>query len=197
MPFVSFLGCDGSGKSAVLQQVSDRLRSEGCTVTCGHWRPKAFTVESSENALATAEDPHGQIPRGMASSLLKLGWLWLNWWLGWWKSLRKERNKGFVLFDRFHSDLLVDPRRYRYGAPMWAAKLATSWMPQPDLVVFLDAEPDVLLSRKQEVSEEALEVSRTSYLALCKQQDNYRVIDASQALADVVEDVLRQIHQLH
>lgn len=193
MSFLAFLGCDGSGKSTVLQHVADRLRSEGYTVTCEHWRPKAFTTGKSDSALASAEDPHGQIPRGALSSLLKLGWLWLNWWLGWCKDLRNARREGFVLFDRFHGDLLVDPRRYRYGGPMWAAKLACRWMPQPDRVVFLDAEPDVLLSRKQEVSLEALEHSRARYLALCKSNDSYRVIDASQPLNIVVENVLKEI----
>lgn len=181
----------------MLQQVAELLESEGFEVSCGHWRPKAFATESGEAALASADDPHGQTPRGAVSSLLKLGWLWLNWWLGWWKSLRKARRDGFVLFDRFHGDLLVDPRRYRYGGPMWAARLATSWMPQLDLVVFLDAEPDVLLSRKQEVSKGALEQSRKRYLALCEKHPHFVVVDASRPLENVVEVVLRQIHLLH
>lgn len=196
MPFISFLGCDGSGKSAVLAQVTDRLEAEGSTVVRGHWRPKAFAAESSENALASADDPHGQTPRGVVSSVVKLAWLWLNWWLGWWRGLRNARRDGFVLFDRFHGDLLVDPRRYRYGGPMWAALLATRWMPQPDLVVFLDAEPDVLLSRKQEVSREALEDSRKRYLALCKKHAHFVVVDASRPLVDVVDDVLQRIHNV-
>ena len=153
--FISFLGCDGSGKSAVIAGVAERLRAQGAVVTLGHWRPQALD-SGSNAAAATADDPHGQVPRGTISSIFKLVWLWLNWWLGWWKGLRNRRGNGFVLFDRFHGDLLVDPRRYRYGGPMWAAKLASRWMPQPDRVVFLDAEPDVLLSRKQEVSLEAL-----------------------------------------
>ncbi len=193
MPIISFLGCDGSGKSAVIRRLTERLRAEGREVVCGHWRPKAFVAESNESPLKSADDPHGQAPRGVVSSLLKLGWLWMNWWLGWWKGLRNARRDGFVFFDRFHADLLVDPRRYRYGGPMWAAKLACRWMPQPDKVFFLDAEVDVLLSRKQEVSLGALEHSRALYLALCKSNDRYRVIDANQPLKNVVEDVLKEI----
>jgi hypothetical protein len=55
------------------------------------------------------------------------------------------------------------------------------------------AEPDVLLSRKQEVSLEALEHSRALYLVLCKSNDRYRVIDASQPLNIIVENVLKEI----
>jgi len=191
--FLAFLGCDGSGKSAVVSELKDRLEASGTQVICGHWRPKAFTNKFNENGLANAVDPHGQASRDILSSFAKLGWLWLNWWVGWWLVLRRARRDGFVLFDRFHGDILVDPKRYRFGAPMWAAKQATKFMPQPDLIFFLDAESNVLLSRKQEVSKDALELSRSKYLALCNTSSRFRVIDASQSLSKVVDDIIEQI----
>jgi thymidylate kinase len=192
MPFIAFLGCDGSGKSAVIQGVAARLETEGRPVTLGHWRPKPF-VSSSGGTPSAADDPHGQQPRGFASSILKLGWLWLNWWVAWFQYLRRNSRKGFVLFDRYHADLLVDPRRYRYGGPLWLARLASRLMPQPDRVIFLDAEPDVLLARKQEVGIEALAVSRASYLALAKTNPRITVIDASQPLEKVIADVMERL----
>ena len=186
MPFVAFLGCDGSGKSAVIHGVARQLRSRGIRVTCGHWRPVAFGGGDRSGHLATAPDPHGQVPRGLAGSVAKLGWLWLNWWCGWFRWLRRARRSGVVLFDRYHADLLVDPRRYRYGGPRRLARLASRLMPQPDLVVFLDAPPEVLLQRKQEVSRDALERSRERYLSLCTGHPRFRIIDASRPLADVV-----------
>jgi thymidylate kinase len=187
--FIGFLGCDGSGKSAVIAGVTERLGVSGITVKRGHWRPNAFASESSDDAIATADDPHGQVPRGLISSLIKLGWLWLNWWMGWWRFLRSASQCGCVIFDRYHVDLLVDPRRYRYGGPMWIARMASHLMPQPDLVLFLDAEPEVLLSRKQEVSADALAASRASYLQLCASHPRFRIIDASQPLAQVIDEV--------
>ena len=191
--FLSFLGCDGSGKSAVITGLTERLISDGQQVQSGHWRPRAFATDSSKSALATADDPHGQIPRGTPTSILKLGWLWLNWWLGWWRFHRKASRDGVVLFDRYHADLLVDPRRYRYGGPLWLARLASKWMPQPDIVIFLDADPDVLLSRKQEVPREALEASRQKYLALCASHSRFKIVDASQPLDQVIEEVLKAV----
>jgi thymidylate kinase len=193
--FLSFLGCDGSGKSAVIAGVTELLEADGVVVRRGHWRPQALDG-GSEAAGATADDPHGQIPRGVASSVLKLGWLWLNWWIGWWKFLRKSARDGVVLFDRYHADLLVDPRRYRYGGPMWLARLASGLMPQPDLVVFLDAEPEVLLARKQEVGREALEEARKRYLELCAGHTRFQIINAAQPLEAVIESVLREMDQI-
>lgn len=196
MAFVAFLGCDGSGKSAVIAGVSERLRAEGVEVWTGHWRPQALDPGRGDGALASAEDPHGQSPRGRLASMVKLGWLWLNWWLGWWRGLRSKSRSGVVLFDRYHGDLLVDPRRYRYGASLALARMASRLMPQPDRVFFLDAEPEVLLSRKQEVGPEALERSRESYLALVRSHPRFQVVDASRPLADVLEEVTAELEQM-
>jgi thymidylate kinase len=189
MPFIAFLGCDGSGKSAVIRGVAELLEAEGHTVTLGHWRPKPF-VSSSGGTPSAADDPHGQQPRGLTSSILKLGWLWLNWWVAWFQYLRRNSRKGFVLFDRYHGDLLADPRRYRYGGPLWLAHLASRLMPQPERVIFLDAPPAVLLTRKQEVSEEALTRGRAAYLEMATRSQQIRVVDAGQPLAVVIDTVL-------
>jgi thymidylate kinase len=194
--FISFLGCDGSGKSAVIAGLAERLVADGVTVQRGHWRPQVLGA-GGDQVSTTADDPHGQTPRGMVSSMLKLGWLWANWWLGWFSFLRMASAQGVVLFDRYHADLLVDPRRYRYGGPMGIAKLASQLMPQPDAVLFLDAAPEVLLSRKQEVSAEALAAARGKYLKLCATHRRFKVIDASQPLDAVVAEVMKHVSAVY
>lgn len=191
MSFIAFLGCDGSGKSAVIEGVTRHFAACGRTVEQGHWRPKAFSKEDGTHTAA--DDPHGQSPRGLASSVLKLAWLWLNWWAAWFGPLGRAARDSLVVFDRYHADLLVDPRRYRYGGPMWLARLASRLMPQPDRVFFLDAPPEVLLTRKQEVKAEALAASRERYLSLATSNPRITVIDASQALEKVIADVVKAV----
>ena len=196
MPFIAFLGCDGSGKSAVIQGLKSRLEQDGHRVSLGHWRPKAF--DPSSDSSESADDPHGQAPRGTAASTLKLVWLWLNWWIAWFCSLRAASRAGYVLFDRYHGDLFVDPQRYRYGGFMCLARLASRLMPQPDLVLFLDAEPEVLLSRKQEVAKGDLEIARQDYLAFCDGNPRCQVVDASRSLESVIfqaEGAIKRVSQ--
>ena len=189
MSFVAFLGCDGSGKSAVIQGLANRLEAEGVSISLGHWRPKPFASPST--TAQAADNPHGQSPRGLASSLMKLTWLWLNWWVAWLSGTGRSAREGMLLFDRYHADLLVDPRRYRYGGPMIFARLASRLMPQPEHVIYLDASADVLLSRKQEVDRATLEKSRSAYHHLCRTHPRFKIVDASRPLDEVVSDVFQ------
>ncbi|WP_419532171.1 hypothetical protein [Haloferula sp.] len=193
MGFVAFLGCDGAGKSAVIDGVESELNSRGCAVLRGHWCPRLFSADSGGDRTTAADDPHGIEPRGPVSSVLKLAWLWLKWWSGWLAGLGSSARKGWVIFDRYHADLLIDPRRYRYGGPAWLARIAMAMMPQPDRVLFLDAPVDVLLSRKQEVPADALASSRERYLSLCRTHSRFVVIDASKPLKEVIEAACREI----
>ena len=189
MPFIAFLGCDGCGKSTVLGGLEDHLKARGIEVSRGHWAPR----RGGSSATGSAENPHGKPPRGRMMSVAKLGYLGFKWWSGWCGGLRAQSRRGVLLFDRYHADLLVDPLRYRYGGPLWLAKLASAWMPQPDIVFFLDAAPEVLLSRKQEVSHEALGASRRAYLSLASENPRLKVIDASQPLELVIAAVIQEI----
>lgn len=190
MPFIAFLGCDGSGKSAVIDAVARRVEEEGVDLERGHWRPSAI---GSSNPDAKAATPHDQAPRGRIGSIFKLLWLWCNWWLGITFRFRKANTKGIILFDRYHADLLVDPKRYRYGGSMRLARLASSLMPQPDLVFLLDAPAGILLERKQEIPIESLKTLRNKYLELQSQHNRMVIVDASQGLEHVVKTVFEQI----
>jgi thymidylate kinase len=96
---------------------------------------------------------------------------------------------ALVVHDRHLIDALVDPRRYRYGGPQWLLRLIWRLTPKSDLVILLDAPPEVLQARKQEVPFAETARQRDAYLALVKPMSNGHVVDANRPLEQVVAEV--------
>jgi thymidylate kinase len=65
--------------------------------------------------------------------------------------------------------------------------------PKPDLVIYLDAPPEVLFARKGEGTLESLERRRSEYLGLAAQTPRFVVVDAARPLAEVTGDALSAI----
>lgn len=187
---IAFLGCDGSGKSSVLDGLKQKMDKTGRGYVSYHWRP--FYLGGGKTVSAgVVNDPHSQVPHGRLKSIVKLAYLWADWWLGWTFSLSPYMRKGgVVFFDRWHSDLVADPKRYRYGGSRWLAGVWDRLLPKPDYLIFLDAEPDILLSRKQEVDKETLIKTRAAYHQVIDTRKEGHVVDASAPLDQVIKEVL-------
>jgi thymidylate kinase len=93
-----------------------------------------------------------------------------------------------VLFDRYYHDLLVDARRYRYGGPLWLILLVSRLIPRPDLVILLDASPEVLYARKQDATFAEVSRQREAYLEVVKGLSHGHIVDASKPLDAVVAE---------
>jgi len=192
LPWVTVLGPDGSGKSSVLVALKCRLGPPPFKdVRIHHWRPGFLRADDGRGPVT---DPHGKPPRGTLASVAKLIFLFLDWTLGYWGYLAHFRAKGgLMLFDRDYCDLLVDYKRYRYSRPLWLAKLMRKVIPRPNLVVLLDAPPEVLHGRKQEVSLDETARQRRAYFELVSSLPEGCVVDATRPLDDVVTAVEKVI----
>lgn len=188
-PWVAILGLDGSGKSTIAKSIK-KTRGRGkpfMDVRIAHWRP--FFFHKSQD-MGPVVEPHGKSKRGTLSSLAKLGFLVLEWIFGFWQCILRPRAKGqLVIFDRHYVDLLVDPRRYRYGAPLWVARLVGALIPKPDLFILLDLPAEVARSRKPEVPLEEARRLRQRYLDLTQSLPNAHVVNAARPLDEVVAEV--------
>jgi len=195
--WIAVLGPDGSGKSTLLQALKQRLGRGRpfLEVRIFHWRPGRI---GGGKASGPVTDPHGEPPRGFLASCAKVGLLAIDWVLGYWLDLAHLRAKGIlVAFDRHYVDLLVDPKRYRYGGPMKFAEFIGHWIPRPDLFIILDLPAEVAHARKPEVPLEEARRLRERYLKLGASLPKAYVVDASRPLeeveADVVDLILRHM----
>ena len=207
---VAFLGTDGSGKSTVMAEVERDLGPAFWEKKQYHKRPlsspfrwtkryrfrppqmdKAGTKPGS--GAASGFNPHALPSKGPAYSVAKLGfWLADFLLLGYCVEIFPRLTRlSLLLFDRYYQDLLVDPRRYHYGGPMWLARLAGRFVPQPHLVFLLDAPPEVLRSRKQELPLEEVARQREAYKELVGALPNGHIVDTSRPLDEAVAEVER------
>jgi thymidylate kinase len=188
---IVFLGPDGSGKSSLISRVSSEMSRAFRHVHYQHLRPGVLSRPADSGAVT---DPHAKPARGPVGSMLKLVYFWLDFAVAEYLWLRPRKIRSTLLvFDRYYHDILADPLRYRYDAPLGLARWLGRGVPQPDLVFILDAPSDVLRRRKQEIPEAEGLRQRGAYLALKAEFRQSRVIDVSQPLEQVVAEVLRHI----
>ncbi|MGH3086089.1 MAG: hypothetical protein ACRDSJ_02075 [Rubrobacteraceae bacterium] len=208
---VAFLGTDGAGKSTIMARVEEDLGDAFWTKRQYHKRPLSTPFrwlrqyglrppgeakwEKESGTEASGFTPHALPSRGMAYSLAKLGFWWADFvFLGYLAEfLPKLTSPSLLMFDRYYQDLLVDPRRYHYGGSMRLARLVGRLVPQPHLIIFLDAPPEVLLSRKQELPIEEVTRQREAYLELVKALPNGHVVDTSRPLDEAAAEAERVI----
>jgi thymidylate kinase len=158
---VSVLGPDGVGKSTVLEGLAAEFIVPLRRRRLVHYRPQLL-AKRKDNRPVT--DPHGQTPRRALMSMVYLSVFFADCLAGYFFEIKPRLVRaGFVQFDRYFHDVLVDPRRYRYGGPKWYAKVLSRLLPEPDLVILLDANEDLILSRKTELTRAEIQRQRKAY----------------------------------
>lgn len=186
------LGPDGSGKSSVIARALAELAPVFRRTRYLHLRPRLLATGRS-TALPVTQ-PHALPPRGGFLSLVKLMYLLLDYFLGYALRVRPLASRStLVAFDRYFHDMLVDPRRYRYGGSLGSARWAARCVPPPHMWVLLDAPAPMLQARKSEVSLAESERQRRAYREFIATCEEAAVVDASPGIEQVATEVVRSV----
>lgn len=187
---VVMLGPDGSGKSTVTAEVMSALAPTFAKDKSLHlhWKPSLLRRDRDDGRLVT--DPHSQPPRRRVASIGYFAFHLFEFAIGGQVRLRPVlfRN-GLSMVDRYYYDLFVDPLRYRLDVPTRLIDFGSRFLLRPDLVFCLDASPEVLHSRKQEVALAETARQRQAYFDLAVELPNGHIVDSSRPLEQVVAEV--------
>jgi thymidylate kinase len=159
-----------------------------------HWRPQALFIKRDQTINS---DPHGKPARSAMLSMAYLSAFFLDHWVGYIFKVRPALGRAnFVIFDRYFHDVLVDPRRYRYGGPLWYAKFLAGMVPEPNVVILLDADEHSIAARKCEVPLLEIKNQLHKYRALQFQRAPKIVVDTQSGIDATLRSSSRAITEI-
>jgi thymidylate kinase len=210
---VALIGADGAGKTTIGLRLADELPVPAAYLymgdnaeAAGRLLPTTRLVRSVRRARGTHLDGGGPpgssvrtsqaglVPRARraAKSYLRLtnqlAEEWYRQGLAW----LQVRRGNVVIFDRHYFADYYAHDVAANGRPLnrrLHGLLLERLYPRPDLVVFLDAPPEVLFARKREGTPALLARRRDEYLDVARATRNFVIVDANQPLEDVVREV--------
>ena len=182
---ISFLGPDGSGKSTIINELDNR---DLPFRRIDYFHLNASVLSKKGDGLPV-QNPHKKSFYWGALSYLKLFHFMLEYILGWClKVIPLKIKSSLIIFDRYYDDLLVDPKRYRYGGSVSFASMMRFFIPKPELYFVLIANKNVIHKRKQEVEIHELERQLKSYNSLIDGKQ-YIYIDVDREVCEIVNEI--------
>lgn len=180
---IACLGPPGSGKSSVIQALSERPLDVFESVHTMELRPGVMRASTIKDGRA----PRKREPRGGFTTIVKLMMFVADYWLGYWLWIRPKLVRStLVVSNRYFDDVLVDPRRYRIDRALAFARLLLRWVPRPELWLVFDIPSQALQGRQEELGEEEATRQRGEYRRLLRGHENVVVLDADQPLDRVI-----------
>ncbi len=125
-------------------------------------------------------------------SLFRLAYLTLDYVLGYWFLTRFQiaKKPNLVLFDRYAYDMVLDPRRFRMNISGRVAGWFAELVPEPDVIICLYGSPEVIASRKCELSVEETRRQVDALRAFAVRRQSAVMISTECTIEDTRDQVL-------
>lgn len=198
------LGSDGVGKSTFLELFKgllvEHIPMEERSIEVIHFRPnilpnikKLILGKKFDESKEDFNSPHRAEPVGFVSSLVRLGYYWIDYIIGVPIKNIKARFRGkYVIFDRYFHDFLVDPYRARIKLPYVIRKIFFDLVHKPQITFVLLTEAQVIYNRKKELELSEIERQIECYKKLVNDR-NVVELDASKRPEEVASNAFREL----
>jgi thymidylate kinase len=189
---LALFGPDGVGKSSLVSAIVGALGPLFDHQRTMRWRPQLVSSRIAKEPHKFSL-PHSAPMYGPILSMAKLTGAFADFLFDHVTLTRNLlRGSSLIVWDRYFHDLAADSERYRYRGPRWYSQLLLRWLPLPEhfLGIVLDADEDVILSRKAELPFEELRRQRLAYRQLAARLPTTHVLRNDGEIGLCVRQVL-------
>jgi thymidylate kinase len=197
LPMVALIGADGSGKSSVLDFLSENFKHDLVR--------EIFILYDIHNLkfMDKKSDPGKPIlnyekpPHSNLYSFAKLNIMAFLWVLKFYFEIAPMKRSGtLILCDHFYFlGMALDPLKYRYGGNLFWIKLLLGMVPQPDIYILLDVPLDIVYGRRQEATRDEVNQLLERHREYILSNPHGYVVNAANPVEQVAADVSRIIVQ--
>ena len=198
---------DGAGKTTFIEMLIDEINfyfvndKNDQRFNVYHFRPNLLPNLGAlgEKTGIKQQDkdftnPHRAKPASKLSSLIRISYYWVDYVIGYNYFVRKDvQFDKFSVFDRYSYDLIVDPGRTRLNLPLWVRKLYVKCTIHPKIVFYLDADPEVIYKRKQELTLDEITRQNIEYKKVAASHKRFVTLDSNLGTNESVDDALKTI----
>jgi thymidylate kinase len=201
---IVILGTDGSGKSTIIDAITPVLNETFHNgIIYEHLRPNALPdigvlLGKKEKQKGMVTDPHAQKQSKLFVSLLRWGYYMMDYTFGYLKKVFPVihlKSKVF-LFDRYYYDYYIDQKRSRTNLPRWIIRIGDIFIPNPDLILCLGGDPDIIYNRKPETSLEEVYRQINELKSFCYKRKNAVWIDTSVSIQETIYHTMFAINTM-
>lgn len=198
-PVVAFEGCDGSGKSTIIDLLPVKMERvyNKEAIAYYHWRPNI--ILRKEDKLLDGQKieaciPHDKKPYNKLISFVKFIILNLDYTVGYLLGVQKNVGQGkLVVFDRYYYDYFVDRYRYRLDISDTILKSFLWLIPKPDVTIVFVGTPEIIYERKKEIplDEVTRQIERLKMYSTFFH--NAKLISVDRTPDEIADEVCREI----
>jgi len=193
--FVVILSPDGGGKTSVANGVLQTLRQSFRRTLYLYWRPTILPeigdlirFRLRKKRKKQNPEPHKNKNRGYLSSYLRFFYYSLDFLIGYIKIRILKTITTLIVMDRYYYDFLVDRKRYGFNLPDKLPAIISRIIPKPDLIIYLDNNPEAIYKRKNELTLTELERQVNKFRNIIKDMPNAYTVDTNKRLDDVIHE---------